>query len=250
MALYCLYFVILNTIVHGIFLWKNKLYNQFDAKKRTEYRAYLISMVHSIVSVFLSSLGMWWVCRIGKNVYNDFECMNTPKYIHLWALMHSVGYFIVDTFDLIFLIPDKKAYDYQIIAHHIISIATFCGTLVFMNFTVVFGVMLLFVEVSTPFICIRWFLYAHGLQHTIWNKINSVVCFFTFLIGRLLFQLYILFWYGYPLLNTMFQTEMPYWKVSILFLMYFAITVSAFANIYWMWLIINQIVRLVKRTMR
>ena len=188
MAAYCLYFAILNIVAHCTFLCFNETYTKItESSKRTAYRANVLSIVHSIVSVALSSLGMWWVCDYDKNVFNDSQCMNTPKYIHLWALMHSVGYFIVDTFNLVVLIKDKKPNDYQLIGHHIIAIVTFSGTLVFMNFTVVFGVMLLFVEVSTPFICIRWLIYCHGAQRSPWNMANSVLIFFTFLIGRLMF---------------------------------------------------------------
>ena len=160
---------------------------------------------------------MWWVCRPGENVFNNEECLDTPKYIHLWALMHTVGYFIVDTFNLVFLMKDKRPYDYQMIVHHIIAITTFCGTLVFMNFTVVFGCMLLFVEVSTPFICIRWLIYAHNAQDSCWNAVNSVLIFFSFLVGRMMFQLFILFTYGFPKLTKMFkELDMPYWKVTLL----------------------------------
>ena len=160
---------------------------------------------------------MWWVCDYEKNVFNDEQCINTPKYIHLWALMHSVGFFIVDTFNLIVLIKDKKPNDYQAIGHHIIAIITFSGTLVFMNFTVVFGVMLLFVEVSTPFICARWLIYSHGVQRSPWNMINSVFIFFTFLIGRLMFQICVLGLYGYPLLNKQFkEIDMTFWQVTVL----------------------------------
>ena len=113
MASYCLYFAILNLIAHGLFLCCNKTYTEkLEPHKRTEYRANVLSIVHATVSVILASLGMWFVCGDGKSVFNDKRCMNTPKYIHLWALMHSVGYFIIDTFNLVFLIKDKRGYDY------------------------------------------------------------------------------------------------------------------------------------------
>lgn len=161
MAVYALYFAFTNLICHCVFLCWNKKYTGLAPAKRTEYRANVVAIIHSIVAVFLSSLGMWWVCRPGENVFNNNQCLDTPKYIHLWALMHSVGYFIIDTINLVFLTKEKGPYEYQIIGHHVIAMVTFCGTLFFMNFTVVFGVMLLFVEVSTPFICIRWLIYAH-----------------------------------------------------------------------------------------
>ena len=43
------------------------------------------------------------------------------------------------------------------------------------------------------------------------------------------------------------EVDMPYWKVTVLLQMYLAITVSAFMNVYWMWLIVMQIVRIIRR---
>lgn len=81
-----------------------------------------------------------------------------------------------------------------------------------------------------------------------WNAINSIFIFFVFLIGRLMFQLYVLFTFGYPKLTTMFkETSMPYWKVTLLMQMCAAITIAAFMNIYWMWLIIKQCARVLQR---
>ena len=248
MAAYSLYFAIINMTSHCVFLCWNKKYTSLEPGKRTEYRANVIAIFHSVIAVFLSSLGMWWVCRPGENVFNSNQCIDTPKYIHLWALMHSVGYFIVDTINYIFLVKEKKPSDMQNIGHHIIAITTFCGTLFFMNFTVVFGVMLLFVEVSTPFVCIRWLIYAHDAQGSVWNAVNSIMIFLSFLLGRLTFQLYILFTFGYPKLTKMFkESTMPYWKVTILMQMFAAITIAAFMNIYWMWLIIKQLARVIQR---
>ena len=44
--------------------------------------------------------------------------------------------------------------------------------------------------------------------------------------------------------------EQPFWKIALLIEMFGAISISAFMNIYWMWLIIKQICRLIKRYQR
>lgn len=84
------------------------------------------------------------------------------------------------------------------IGHHVIAFSTFLGTLAFMDFPVVFGVVFLFCEVSTPFICVRWFLYTHKVHRSVCMTINTLVIFVTFLFGRLVFQIGILVGYGYP----------------------------------------------------
>ena len=125
------------------------------------------------------------------------------------------------------------------IGHHVIAFVTFMGTLVFMNWTVVFGVMLLFVEVSTVYICIRWILYTHKNHRTTFHTINAFLIFVTFLFGRLIFQIFILFGYGYPKLYDLFgEKTLNVLKVLVLVMMFMAITVSCLMNIFWMYLII------------
>ena len=80
------------------------------------------------------------------------------------------------------------------------------------------------------------------------HTINAIIVFITFLIGRLVFQIGILFGYGYPKLITDFQEEsLPWYKVSLLIMMFLALTISALVNIFWMWLIVNQIIRIINR---
>ena len=219
--------------------------------KQGEYRAYAISPFHSLTSVSFAVLAMFYVCPNGATVFNNDECLDTPRYIHIWGVINSSAYFIVDLLNTVIIIREFTTYDIQMIVHHIISVITFLGTLVFMNFTVIFGVMLLFVEVSTTYICIRWLLYTHRLHRTCCQTVNTILCFVTFLLGRLIYQIFILFAYGYPKLGNMFDDlNMPWWKVTLIVEMTLAITVSALMNTYWMFLIIHQVVRMFKRVSR
>lgn len=133
------------------------------------------------------------------------------------------------------------------IGHHSIAFATFISTLVFMNWTVVFGVILLFVEVSTTYICLRWILYTHRQHRTTCHTVNAVFVFFSFLFGRLVFQMVVLFGYGYPKLFEMLKQESVWWRIIIVVAMFMALTVSAMMNLFWMWLILAQVRRLASR---
>jgi len=134
------------------------------------------------------------------------------------------------------------------IGHHVIAFLTFIGTLAFMGFAVVFGVVLLFVEVSTTYICIRWLLYTHKAHRTTCGTVNVFIIFFTFLFGRLVFQLAILFGYGYPKLFEWLQDEsMAWYKDFLIVFMFMALTISALINLYWMYLITEQIKRIINR---
>ena len=66
--------------------------------------------------------------------------METPRYIHMWAILNPSGYFIIDLFNPVFIIREFTTYDYQMIGHHVIAIVTFVAMIAFMNFTVVLAV--------------------------------------------------------------------------------------------------------------
>jgi len=127
---------------------------------------------------------MFYACGDGKTTFNDIDCMNTPLNMHVICMLHTSAYFIVDT--IIILWWEKNLWtEVQMLMHHVLSIFNFYGTLVFMNYTMIFGVLLLFTEVSTLFICMRWFLYTHGYGHSLFAAINSAFIFLAFLTCRL-----------------------------------------------------------------
>ena len=190
------YFCTVLLVTHWLCLRYSQTYRDMDHLKRVEYRSYIKSIVHAIVAVFLSTISMWYICGDGKTVFNSDECMNTPRYIHVWALIHTCGYFLLDFFFLYFVTQGRTALDYQTYAHHLVAVTTFYQTLYFMDFMIVFGVMLLFIEISTPFLSLRWLLFTHNMQHTKFYAVNALAMFFTFLGGRLIFQFYIVFYYG------------------------------------------------------
>ena len=227
-------------LIHLMCKGCNKRYLKLNKKKQGEYRATIISFIHSIICVLFATSAMFYVCGDGQSVFNNEHCLETPRYLHIWALVNSCGYFIADTFNIVVIIGTFDVYDKQMIGHHVIATVTFMGTLAFMNFAVVFGVMLLFVEVSTPFISLRWILYTHKQHRSTCHVINAIMVFFTFLLGRLVFQIGILFGIGYPKLIDMFQDEtLPWYKVSLVIIMFISITISALMNLFWMYLIVH-----------
>ena len=244
-AFYGLFHVLMHLINNGL----NKRYMKLNSLKKTEYRTNIIAPVHSLLAVVFSWLAMFNVCGHGQTVFNNEKCFDTPRYLHIWALVNTCGYFVFDTFSLVVIQRTFETIDKQMIGHHIIAFVTFVSTLAFMNFTVVFGVVLLFVEVSTTYISIRWLLYTHKQHRTACATFNAIVIFFTFLIGRLVFQIGVLFGYGYPKLIDMFQDEsLPWYKVTLIIFMFLALTVSALMNIFWMYLIVAQIKRILSRS--
>lgn len=106
------WFLALHMIIHLVAMRKTSIYRDMNTPKRTEYRTYIVSSIHSIVAVFLSTLAMFFICGDGKTVFNNNECMNTVRYIHIWALLHTCGNFIVDFFFLYFVVKGDSTLDY------------------------------------------------------------------------------------------------------------------------------------------
>ena len=143
-------------------------------------------MFHSPIAVFLSFSSMFLVCGEDKNVFNDDHCYNTPRYMHIWCLLNTVAYFMQDLFYLC-QTGDDSALTLQTYAHHIVSILTFYETAFFMNWMMIFGCMLLFVEISSFFVSARSILFYHGMHGTVIYNINIILTFITFFFGRIVY---------------------------------------------------------------
>ena len=121
----CAYFLAMHLVIHLVAMRKTRIYREMTTPKRAEYRTYIVSALHAIVAVFLSTIAMFYICGDGKTVFNNDECMSTVRYIHVWALLHTCGNFIVDFFFLYFVVGGDSALDYQTYAHHVVATATY-----------------------------------------------------------------------------------------------------------------------------
>ena len=191
---------------------------------------------------------MFYICGGNQTVFNSDECINTVRYIHIWALIHTCGYFIVDFLFIFFVIGGDTALDYQTYAHHIIAVLTFYQTLYFMDFMVVFGTMLLFMEISTIFLNLRYLLFTHGYAHTRWYAANAVCMFFTFLLGRLFYQIYICVMYmGDWVYAEYMKKNLTFYQGTVITEMAIMVLLSIVLNSYWMLLMVKMIWRVIMR---
>ena len=195
---FILFYLFIHLIVHCICATCNSVYRDRDTVKRIEYRTYVLSCLHSPIAVFLSFSAMFLVCGDNNTVWNDEKCYETPRYIHIWSLLNTCGYFIVDLFYLAVYTGDDTPLTYQTYAHHIVSIFTFYETAFFMNWMMIFGCLLLFTEVSTMFVSGRTLLYYHGMQESWIYNINAVLALVMFFLGRIVYQVGLTLIMGLP----------------------------------------------------
>ena len=214
-----------------------------DGKKQVTYRSYIVSPFHNISCVVFSIYAMFFVCGLGPDgenvtVFNSSECFTTPRYLHIWAVFNSCGYFYVDFIYMCFIVAEHTALDVQLYVHHLITIGSFYLTVVLMSFQLVFGVIMLFIEVSTSFNSIRWMMYVHHLSDSVWYAVNTVLFAIFFLGARILYMSYIIFALGLPNLIDFFKQSGNKWfEYTIMIQGVVAVSMAMLINFYWMYLI-------------
>lgn len=179
------YFGMIHVALDKIFLRYNEKYKSMKSQDRHLYKSYVTSAMHAVGCVVFSTLAIWYVCPGEETALNSDHCVNTVRHIHIWSLLHTCGYFLSDFLVIWFLIQGSSTLDIQTLWHHALGAFVFYETLIFMDFCVVFGTMLLFTECSTFFLSVRYFLYTHDMTSSLWYYANVAVMFVVFLVGRL-----------------------------------------------------------------
>jgi len=242
------FYMAVHLAVHLIALRKSHVYQEMSYVKRTEYRTYIVSPIHALFAVSLSTMAMFFICGDGKTVFNNDACFSTVRYIHIWALLNTCGYFFTDFFFLFFIIQGRTTLDYQTYAHHLVACATYYQTLYWMDFMCVFGCMLLFIEISSPFVCMRWLLFTHGLVESKWYAINAVAMFVVFFLSRIVYQFYVCFWFGSDWMVREYERDGLTWVKGIVFTeLIIMVLLSIALNVYWMLLMCRMILRVINR---
>ena len=120
---------------------------------------------------------------------------------------------------------------------------------VYLGFPLTIGACFIVIEISTPFVCGRWLFFHHGMKDSMLQVVNSVFLATTFIAGRCFFQLYIILWFAcdwiYNLLVV--QEGVPLLYQIIVIEMALATTIAVILNLYWSWLIIKQLIRILQR---
>lgn len=181
------YFGMVHVICHEIFIRYNEKYRSLKETDKHLYKSYVTSILHAIGCVVFATLAIYGVCPGEETAFNSPHCVSTVRHLHVWSLLHTCGYFLSDFLVIWFLIKGDTTMDHQTLWHHALGAFVFYETLLFMDFCLVFGTMLLFIECSTIFMSIRYFLYTHDMSNTMWYYANVAVMFLVFLFGRLVY---------------------------------------------------------------
>jgi len=78
--------------------------------------------------------------------------------------------------------------------------------------------------------------------------LNAVFTFVFFMLGRLVYQLYITFWVGAPKVESeLADSRVGYFQGFVILEMFTMVSLSILLNFYWMYLMVKMIVRVLSR---
>ena len=135
-------------------------------------------------------------------------------------------------------------------AHHVVAIVTFYQTLSFMDFAVVFGVMLLVVEVSTIFMNVRWLLFEHGYGQSTAYAVNAILLFVAFILTRIIYMPYILVLCSGYIYDEYGKKQVGIYKGFVITELVIMVTLSMVLNGYWFMLMCKMICRVIGKALK
>ena len=91
---------------------KTQVYKNCDYQKQAYFRTTVVSIFHSLICVVLCTIALFYICGNGQTVFNSAECIETVRYIHIWSLITTCGFFIVDLFFIVAIIQGRTTLDY------------------------------------------------------------------------------------------------------------------------------------------
>ncbi|TNV76592.1 hypothetical protein FGO68_gene15160 [Halteria grandinella] len=222
----------------------------FTSKKRVDYLTRVIAILHALLVTALAYYGIFHLCDDNKqSILSSRQCLTTPKLFHLLSAIITIGYLSFDLLATASFNHENNPLTYQTYMHHVAGIVAFATALVLRvqgSPFLIGAIANQFTEISTPFMNLRQILYVHKMENSVCATVNKIVFAFTFLVVRLLFQIYFayvsLFWLldEYPNLP-----GYSGWELLGFTICWVAQVLGLLLNFSWASLIVKQLMRMV-----
>eukprot|EP00249_Psilotum_nudum_P010192 c22392_g1_i2 orf=349-1155(-) len=150
----------------------------------------------------------------------------------------SIGYFLSDLGMIVWFYPALGGAEY--VLHHLLSAASLALSL-YSGHAQIYIYIVLFSEITTPFVNLRWYLSVSGLKNSKLYIINGVLLFFGWLMARVLLFVYLFF-----------HIYLHYDQVREIFpLGFYALIIVSpsltVMNLYWLYKIVRGMIRMLSK---
>ncbi|CAI9288236.1 unnamed protein product [Lactuca saligna] len=210
-----------------------KGFNKLESVQKFEWKNRGISTFHAL---FVAVASYYFLV-----VSNLFDESAQQKFIIYRSsassntiLAMSLGYFLLDLAMIIWMYPALGGPEY--VFHHGISMlgiiqSLICGQAQFYNFIVLFS------EITTPFVNLRWYLDVVGKKNSMFYLLNGVALFVGWLAARVI--LFIFFFHH--MFTHLDQVKQTYWTIFCSMLT--IPLVLAIMNLFWFWKIAKGLIK-------
>ncbi|EFC38785.1 predicted protein [Naegleria gruberi] len=162
--------------------FKKKIFG--EEKERREWNSRIVSNIHAILSSLISLYCIVFVYLPSPNVgilsLSDRSC--------IFLIGYCVGYFLYDLYIVARNYPHLGGM--ETVLHHSISIVALLGSAVWEK-CIVLMVIMMFTEISTPFVNQRYFFSKCNMKDSKLYAYNGILMWLTFGIVRISFCFYI-----------------------------------------------------------
>ncbi len=239
------FFFLLHIVLHFLIKVFYPGYAKLSSHDMHEYRMQVNGIVHALLASFFALYCILWTCPGDKNFFNDKECREIPRNCHVWTIFFTNGYLVSDLVLILSYLGLKTPMDKQTFTHHVVAFITYYLAFWKQDFTVTLGAAFILLEISTPFVCLRWLFFHHSLKGSIVQNCNTILLFIFFFFGRVCLQVFLIYMYASDWLsNMLFEKEgvETLYKV-ILIEMAIAVSINVVLNFYWAYLILLGVYR-------
>ncbi|KAL3828992.1 hypothetical protein ACJIZ3_017794 [Penstemon smallii] len=213
-----------------------KGYSKLNSKQKLEWKNRGFSTFHAIV-VAAAALYLLLVSDLFEDS-RDKLMINKTSSLSDTVLGVSIGYFLSDLGMIIYNFPALGGMEYLI--HHGLSLYAIVQSL-YQGQAQFYILMILFTEITTPFVNLRWYLDVSGLKSSKIYIFNGVALFFGWLGARII--LFVFYFYHV-------FTHFDQVKQVVPSGFYTLLTVSpavAILNVIWFWKITRGMVKTLKK---
>ena len=161
-VIFALFFVIQHAVLHVFIRILYPEYMKMNSHDFHEYRMQVNALVHAVFATAFSFYCMFFTCPNGETFFSDETCRQSVRNIQVWTCYFTASYLMVDTVFLLVFTGVPTALDKQTLVHHVLGFLNFYALFWQQDFSVALGAAIIVLEISTPFVCMRWLLFHHG----------------------------------------------------------------------------------------
>ncbi|KAL8055779.1 hypothetical protein ABFS82_04G077100 [Erythranthe guttata] len=209
-----------------------KEYGKLNSKQKLEWNNRGFSTFHAIVA---ASISLYLLLASGLFDDSQDELMiNKSSILSDTILGVSIGYFLSDLAMIFYYYPALGGTEYVI--HHGLSMYSIIQSLL-SGQAHIYILMVLFTEITTPFVNLRWYLDVAGLKNSKLYVYNGVALFLGWLVARVI--LFVFFFYHMFTYFDQVKQVYPMGFYSLLIVP----PAMAIMNLFWFWKIARGMIK-------